>query len=158
MTKSLLVFFRFLNNLISIWTSVCCELNDTALVSLRKTFSGFSCHTFSFLHRIWSNFCQHTFQNNVYRSGQYYESNVLHNTEVAWTAHRSLNMHFSIQTVKIRALNRATIFLNGFCKNNWFLGKCGLSKITSLQCYEVLLIHNFDAICTGWGYETFSKL
>ena len=42
-----------------------------------------------------------TFILNPYRSRQYYESKVLHNTEVAWflTAHRSLKIHFLIQTV-----------------------------------------------------------
>ena len=41
------------------------------------------------------------------------------------------------------------IFFNGFCQNNWSLGHGGLSKIRSLQCYEVLWIHNIDAICTS---------
>ena len=50
--------------------------------------------------------------------------------------------------VKIFVMIGAMIFFYGFCQNDWSLGNGGLSKIRSLQCYEVLCIHNIDAICT----------
>ena len=69
------------------------------------------------------------------------------------------NRPISAPNVKIRVLNGAMIFFNGLCQNNRFLGNSGLSKIRSLQCYEVLWIHNIDGICNnGSSFQKFSDL
>ena len=50
-------------------------------------------------------------------------------------------------------MNEAKIFFNRFCQNDWSLGNDGLSKIRSLQCYEVLWIHDIDAICNSYAFQ-----
>ena len=57
--------------------------------------------------------------------------------------------------VTIRVLNRAMIFFNGLCQNNWLFLNGGLSKIRSLQGYEVLWIHNIDAICRIHSFDLY---
>ena len=48
---------------------------------------------------------------------------------------------------KMRAINGTVTFFNGLCRNNYFSGNVELSKMRSIQCYEVLWIHNIDANC-----------
>ena len=57
---------------------------------------------------------------------------------------------FCFEGVKRSVFNGALRHsLRIFNQNNWFLRNCGTLKITLLQCYEVLWIHNIDAICSS---------
>ena len=51
--------------------------------------------------------------------------------------------------VSKEALILATIFYKIFYQNDYFLRNSEPLKISLLQCYEALWIHNIDAICTA---------
>ena len=55
--------------------------------------------------------------------------------------------NFVFEDAKRSVLNGAMYFFCSFDQNNQFKGNGGSLKISLLQCYEVLWIHNIDLIC-----------
>jgi len=55
--------------------------------------------------------------------------------------------NFGFEGAKRSVMNGDTTFFYSFDQNNQFEGNERTLKIRLLQCYEVLWIHNIDAIC-----------
>ena len=51
--------------------------------------------------------------------------------------------------VKRSVLSGATVFIKSLHLRNRFLRNCRPLKISLLQCYEAIWIHNIDAICSS---------
>ena len=67
----------------------------------------------------------------------------------------TLKTNFGMNNRPILALNVVTIICKNFCQSGCFLRNSRLLKISLLQPYEVLWIHNIDVICKYCRIKSF---